>query len=177
MRKIYVDMDGTVAAWETVSMRELLTPGYFFRVKPIQSMIDALEILHRFYGYEIYICSSTINEQCKKDKIMWLNLHMPFVKKENRYFVPYGQSKGAFLKTQRTLPGDLFIDDYSENLRDVKESCKELLPIKVLNGINGTKKTWKGAAFHFDQNIENIIDFLTGISNAAYELGSNFLVA
>lgn len=176
MRKIFVDMDGTVAKWETVTMRELLTPGYFYHVTPMQSMIDALEILHRFYGYDIYICSSTINEQCEKDKNMWINLHMPFVKEENRFFVPYGQSKGKFLETQNLLSGDLFIDDYSENLRDVKESCKELFPIKILNGINGTKKTWTGASFHYNQTVDGIIDYLTKISNAVYS-SSNIVAA
>ena len=144
MAKVVVDMDGTVAVWnKNATTRDLLTPGYFFGLQPMENVTEALYLLHN-KGYEIIICSASLNERCSEDKKMWLSVNMPFVKPENQLFVEYGESKGERLKELGLESGDIFLDDYTLNLEDVRKTVPGVIPVKLLNGINDTHRSWKG---------------------------------
>lgn len=61
-RRIFVDMDGTLAEWKNVSkIDELYEEGYYYNLEPNKKLIENLKKMIQ-KGEEIYILSSFLND-------------------------------------------------------------------------------------------------------------------
>ncbi|MGF6376721.1 5'(3')-deoxyribonucleotidase [Clostridiales Family XIII bacterium PM5-7] len=144
-KRLFVDMDGTLAEFHPVEMIETLYErGYFRNLPPERNVVDGVKIfIDDHPDVEVYILSSVLadSEYALEEKNEWLDEYLPEIKKENRIFVECGEDKrsGVPLGVFQT---DLLIDDYTKNLDDWSENGKGL---KILNGINDTNGSWKGA--------------------------------
>lgn len=143
-RRLFVDLDGTVAEWKTVKeFEELYTQGYFSTLQPYQAVIDAIEMIaNPSNNVEVFTLSAVISDSpyAIPEKMDWIDRHMPFIGRTHRIFTVYGESKA------NAIPGgirssDVLLDDYTMNLNQWVQHAKA---VKLLNGINGTKGTWKG---------------------------------
>ena len=147
--KIFFDMDGTLSEFQSVGPDEWSAPGYARNLNPILSVVTALKRFIAVPNYlgekvEVFICSAVVSmDFAVEDKIYWLKENGIDIPRENLIFVPYGQSKAEAIKAAgiEIEPGDIFLDDYTKNLIELR-SIKNLTPVKLLNGINDTKKTW-----------------------------------
>lgn len=138
-QRIFFDMDGTIVIFKQgKTIEEISEPGYFRQLQPIYNMLLAAESIAENKKYEVFILSHYMTECAKQDKNEWLNQYLPMIDEEHRIFVPYGMNKSEMLPLPRRSH-DVLIDDLSLNLHKW-----DGIGIKVLNGINGTKKTWKG---------------------------------
>ena len=144
MVKLFVDIDGTIASWDTElsSLDELYKKGYFLNRPVMENMLEAVRLLARDEELETYIISSVFEDSHHiiTEKQGWLDRYIPEIPKENRFFSIYGKSK------RESVPFPLnqkcfLLDDYTLNLMDWE---KEGQGIKVLNGINHTRKSWQG---------------------------------
>lgn len=173
--KIFFDMDGTLSEFQTgVGPDVWSAPGYATTLKPSGNMVEAVKKMLDMKCFcdmplEIYILSAVVSmDFAVKDKITWLRAQGLDIPEENMVFVPYGQSKKAFLENYlltnmiNVNETDLFIDDFTKNLEEFEESF--ITPVKVLNGINDTNKSWKGARVSAFSSPETIIKSLVGIS-------------
>lgn len=143
MYRIFLDMDGTIAEWQQgKTLHELCKPGYFAVLPPMEHMCSLARMMQGF-GYPVFILSAVLSKQAEYDKNIWLDRYLP-VPHEYRFFVPYGTSKLSVLK-RLSEPGDIMLDDFSANLHEIAESDLDMIPVKVMNGINGTKGSWQGA--------------------------------
>lgn len=150
---IFVDMDGVLAVYDKDIVEHMYKEGYFANRPVINNMIEVAKRLVK-KGYEVYILTSCIDsEYCKQEKAIWLDKYLPEVKKENRIYVNYGDVKARYAERCSDYEGrvNLLIDDYTENLD--KWDLAGALPVKVMNGLNGTKGTWLssgGSRINFD---------------------------
>lgn len=144
MVKLFVDMDGTIATWDTqlVSLETLYKKGYFNSRPIMENMIEAVKLLSDEKEIELFILTSIFSDSIYtvEEKHEWLDNHLPHIPKENRLFAICGESK------RNSVPFKLdekcyLLDDYTKNLSDWSLEGKG---IKVLNGINHTKGSWKG---------------------------------
>ena len=136
--KLYIDMDGCIAKWNTeASIEETFEPGYFAELEPEGSLIAAVKMLAE--EYDVSILSAVYQDNHSiGDKLAWLkNNGLGFLE---IIFVPYGESKQKYINHQYT---SILIDDYSKNLEEWVMS-KNCYGIKYLNGINSTKGQWTG---------------------------------
>ena len=144
--RLFVDMDGTVAEWKAAEeFEDLYEKGYFASLKPYQNVVDAIRlILQHTAIVEIYTLSAVLPDSPYSipEKMEWLDRHMPFISHDHRLFIHNGTEKMAAVPGG-VQPGDVLLDDYTLNLDQWAKYAKA---IKLLNGINGTKGTWKGAA-------------------------------
>lgn len=149
-----VDLDGTVFQFDLGA--DYTVPGYF-RNRPIQQgVVDVITNLHKA-GNKIKIITAAINEQAAKDKAAQSKEVFPFLKDEDVIIVPYGMKKTDFIPKGYKY---ILIDDYTPNLRDAAEAGIE--PVKVFNGINGTKGTYRkdfpyGKSFNINDKPEDVI--------------------
>ena len=61
-RRIFVDMDGTLAKWNNVSSTDVLyEDGYYFNLEPNQNLLDAIKTLIK-RGEDVYILSSFLSD-------------------------------------------------------------------------------------------------------------------
>lgn len=160
--KLFVDMDGTAAVWNSAGEYEdLFKEGYFLNLEPHENVVKAVRTLHEV-GIEVYVLSAYLTESqyALKEKNLWVNKHLSFINRGNRLFVPQNISKASYVGA---LIGKLdnkyvLLDDYSKNLHEWHATNG--LGIKLLNGSNGTVGTWKGPAvsrFEKPEDISNAI--------------------
>lgn len=173
-RNLFIDMDGTVAEWNTkATIDEVATPGYFQDRIPMESVIKGVEELEKYFN--LIICSATFQDDHSiDDKKVWLKKFMPFINLDDAVFVPYGMSKYRCLQKEMAKRGleiqdkDVFLDDYTKNLFDMRESSNgKIIPIKVLNGINDTNKTWDGHRVSSASSPDVIASTILGIAEVA----------
>lgn len=161
--RIFIDMDGVLAKWkQAANVKDLYEKGYFAELEP-QSWFIVIVLLFIYLNnddYEIYILSSVLpTKYAIPEKSEWLDREFP-ISLENRIWVKDGDNKaicvpGGIRKT------DILIDDYSLNLQRWEQSGG--IGIKLMNGINGTKGSWKGLAVPYGAKYN---DFLRVIKKA-----------
>lgn len=142
--KIFFDMDGVLAKWQWVGPDTLALPGYFKGLTPDESAIGAAKILSVSISTEMYVLSAVMNDVAKAEKGEWLDKYVPFIPKQNRVFVPYGTDKSNIISKKET---DLcvLVDDFNQNLFQWRG-----LPIKYMNGVNGSSGKWDGFTVSHD---------------------------
>lgn len=160
---VYVDMDGVLAKFHPEkSIEEVASEGYFRRLEPVSSVVEAIRELIK-EGYEIFVLSSVfVDDHSIADKNAWLDAYLPELKHGCRFFVPYGDSKSEYLKEQVGLyPDDVLIDDFTLNLRQWHG-----IGIKLLNGINHTRASWRGYVVDGRCRPEIVANTIKGILEA-----------
>lgn len=151
--RLFVDMDGTLAEWNTgASMADLRRNGYYASLQPNYNLIRALYVIRNFV--ELHILSAYLTDvpYPYQDKQAWLSRYMPFIPDSHIHMVPYGTCK-ASLPILRNH--DVLLDDYTVNLIEWNSYRKDgrnlgLQGLKALNGINGQPDRWTrfGIATH-----------------------------
>ena len=78
-KTLYVDMDGVLAKWEDVSLKEVSSEGFFLSRKPELNLIEAVRLIHE-QDVDVRILSSVLdNEYALKEKKVWLQLWLPWL--------------------------------------------------------------------------------------------------
>ncbi len=154
--RLFIDMDGTLAKFQTVdTLEKLYEKGYFYNLPPNENVVEAIRnIINNHPEKEVYILSAVLSDSkyAKAEKDAWLNKYLPEIDAEHRIYPPCGDSKLAY------VPGgirttDFLLDDYTHNLILWEPPAKG---IKLLNGINHTRGTWQGSMLRFDKNPEQL---------------------
>lgn len=143
-QRIFFDMDGVLALWESASIEEQTSVGFFLNRKPVQAVLEMLTLIRAADMFDIYILSSVYNDNhSKAEKVAWNRLYTG-VPMSNQIYVPYGTDKGQALAALGGIRNtDVLIDDFTPNL--LKWSG---IAIKMYNGINGTHGKWHGFCVH-----------------------------
>lgn len=127
---IYFDMDGTLTIFnKNATMEEVFSPGYFKHLDPHKEMIWLAKKLYD-QGFDVCILSKSSYESII-EKYEWLQKYMPFIKKENIFFVPLDADKCNFVPKIKST--DVLIDDYWKNLTEDKWNG---VAIKCVTNIN-----------------------------------------
>lgn len=141
-KRLFVDMDGTLAEFHPVdTMETLYEQGYFAQLAPHENVVNGIKtFMKENPETEVFILSSVLTDSpyAQTEKNEWLDRYLSEIGMENRIFVPCGSAKNEF------VPGgvrenDVLLDDYSKNLHEWPGQA-----LKLMNGINGTKGSFQG---------------------------------
>ena len=147
-KRLFVDMDGTMAVWRDADyFEQLLEKGYFENLPSQQNVVDAIRIIiDTRDDIEVHSLSAYLIEShyAVSEKNQWLDKQIPEIDKEHRFFCMCGTSKSGFIRARTGCfnENDFLLDDYSNNLHQWAEDGG--VGIKLYNGINGTNGTWHG---------------------------------
>lgn len=170
-KKLFLDFDGTLAEFKNVGPDEYSRKGYSLTLQPHRSVVDAVRTLYESGEFELYLLSAVLPyKHCSEDKNAWLNHYLPEIKQENRIYSAYGCNKYEAIKNLGLTveAGDIFLDDYTVNLKQMDEDTNEVLTsVKLLNGINDTNKSWKGARISIYSDSESLSKQIRAISLVA----------
>jgi hypothetical protein len=146
--RLFIDMDGTIAVWGNSPWEDVCSKGYFKNRPPMTNMIEAVKsIIHNHPQVEVFILSAVItDDHSAGEKHEWLDKYLPEIDRKHRIFSVYGEDKGKYIHQK----GDILVDDYSKNL--IEWEAKGGKGIKVLNGLNWSKKSWKGDVIFHETN-------------------------
>lgn len=141
--RLFVDMDGTLAEFKSISSsEELYEKGYFKNLKPFHEVVQGVRnIIDSHKDIEVYIISCVVNSvYAIKEKNEWLDTFLPAISSENRLFIPDAANKGTFISNLKKT--DYLLDDYNKNLIDWEKNGGS--SIKLINGINDKRGSWIG---------------------------------
>ena len=118
-KKIFIDLDGTLADFEgSGGISNMWNKGFFQNLESYPRGLEVVKSLQSS-GNDVYILSACIEgKYCKSEKIEWIQKKLPFIPKENIYLIPYGISKAMYVQEIYGKLNENFIlfDDYSINL-------------------------------------------------------------
>lgn len=143
--RLFVDMDGTLAAFRKITaLEELYERGYFSGLRPQENVVTAIRRLARDPSVQVYVLSAVLfdSHYALDEKNSWLDRYLPELGREQRIFVPCGESKALYISSY-LCPEDILLDDYTVNLEDWRMHGGT--GVKLLNGINHTRRSWDGA--------------------------------
>lgn len=100
----------------------------------------------------------TESKYALKEKNDWLNKYLPSINQAHRIFIPCKSG----LDKKKYIPGgvkptDYLLDDYTNNLVLWEPPAKG---VKLINGINDTRGTWKGHRVSSGQDKISIVKIL-----------------
>lgn len=163
--RIFIDMDGTLAVWKpTKKIEDLYASGYFAVLPPQKEVVEAVHLLAKIPDMEVYILSAVF-EDCRCavfDKNRWLDRYLPEIKRECRIFAS-GATPKYMAVPGGIRPGDVLLDDYTVNLL-CWAAQEGAVGVKLLNGINHSRSTWKGAKVHKDQGADAIVSAILKVA-------------
>ena len=158
-KRLFVDMDGTLAEFRNVEfIEQLFEQGYFRNLKPQENVVDAVKILiEEHEDVEVYVLSAILRENifAMEEKLEWLDEYLPEIDENHRLFVECGEDKG--MAVLDFSENDFLLDDYTANLLAWNPPGRA---IKLLNNINHTRGTWKEDCIRFDRPGDEIADLL-----------------
>lgn len=166
-QRLFVDMDGTLAVFNPViKLEQLYEKGYFLNLRPISSVLSAVKAIEKFCtDKEVYILSSVLSDSpfAEQEKNEWLDKYLPEIPKERRIFLPCGKDKKEYIPNG-VRSNDVLLDDYTNNLMLWEPPARG---IKLLNGINDTRGTWKGNKLSWNKPpavlAKDIVSVMNGI--------------
>ena len=161
-RRVYFDMDGTLAVWQgDKSIEEVAQKGYFSSLPPIDAVVKMVRrfIAMNIDNVDVYILSSVFKDgHSIADKQEWLAKYLPEIPKSHHIFVPYGKCKSDYIKEPKR--DDVLLDDFTKNLKEWHG-----VAIKLYNGVNGTNGTWDGFSIHSNMNGNKLLAQFDAIVN------------
>lgn len=170
-KRIFIDMDGTVARFhdEPMYLERMFEKDFFKDLKPFENLTEALQSYSTEYpNHELYILSAAVNGEppyCLNEKRLWLSTHLPFIEPSHIIFTPIGESKSDYIPGGITS-NDYLLDDYNINLEQWQENGGQ--SIKCKNNINHTGlkgPLWTGALIDNNDSPDRIIKGISSIVN------------
>ena len=149
--KLFIDMDGVLAVWDTAAtLQDTHQPGYFLG-RDIEICVKEL-ILRLSMNDDIHVCinSAAYNYVAENEKDIWIDIYVD--ETLDRIFVPYGADKSDYVSGT----DNILIDDHTDNLLMWQASGKGRA-IKFLNGINGKSGRWAGPTISKYMTVEEMI--------------------
>lgn len=156
--RLFVDIDGTLAVWRpTKKLEDLYEKGYFATLPPQINVVRAVNIIIQREAAEVFSLSAVLpdSEYAIPEKDAWLNTFSPGIDNEHRIYAFNDFPKWRYVKDIRKT--DVLLDDYTANLLAWSEHA---VGLKVLNGINHTNGTWRGACVNASMPAEQIADVI-----------------
>ena len=159
MKRLFVDMDGTLAFFHPVTaLEQLYEEGYFRNLEPHENVLQGIKGILQDHAdqVEVYILSAYLSDSAYAlaEKEAWLDQYLPELPEANRIFMPCGAEKMAFVP-EGIREDDYLLDDYTKNLSAWEPPAKG---IKLLNGINGTKGTWQSERISYERDGKEIAE-------------------
>lgn len=165
MKRVYVDMDGTLAVFQPCdTLEKLYERSYFRNLAPQEEILNAVKKLIADPELDVYVLSAVLSdsEYALSEKNEWLDEFLPELDASHRVFTPCGDDKTKYIDLQ---PSDLLLDDYTHNLLDWEPPG---VGVKILNGINHINETWTGNAVNGLAKSQGIYEKIKGISQGEF---------
>lgn len=145
MKKIFLDMDGTLARFNVRNALERFENerGFFANLLAYKGIENINEMVK---GGNVYIISASPNIYADIDKKTWLKKYIPDLKSENILLCRNGQNKAKFIENKLEIRIDkncFLLDDYTKNLIEWEQAGGTGIKRITKVSDNSTKK-WKG---------------------------------
>jgi len=145
MKKIFLDMDGTLARFNVPNAINRFEKeiNFFANLKAYKD----IEIINELAkNNNLYIISASSNKRTDKDKMIWLKKYLFNIKEENITFCRIGENKAKVIENKYNISIDkdcYLLDDYTRNLQEW-ESFGGTGIKRLTSKADNSRKIWKG---------------------------------
>ena len=120
MKKIFLDLDGTVAKFNVRNALERFDNeiGFFAKLGAYKGIESVNELAKSGI---VYIISASPNTQADNDKMIWINKYLPNVPLENITMCRVGENKAKIIESKysMSISQECYLrDDYTKNLQE-----------------------------------------------------------
>lgn len=120
MKKIFLDLDGTVAKFNVRNALERFDNeiGFFAKLGAYKGIESVNELAKSGI---VYIISASPNTQADNDKMIWINKYLPNVPLENITMCRLGENKAKIIENKYSMSISqecYLLDDYTKNLQE-----------------------------------------------------------
>ena len=120
MKKIFLDLDGTVAKFNVRNALERFDNeiGFFAKLGAYKGIESINELAKSGI---VYIISASPNTQADNDKMIWINKYLPNVPLENITMCRVGENKAKIIESKYSMSISqecYLLDDYTKNLQE-----------------------------------------------------------
>lgn len=120
MKKIFLDLDGTVAKFNVRNALKRFDNeiGFFAKLGAYKG-IESVDELAK--SGIVYIISASPNAQADNDKMIWINKYLPNVPLENITMCRVGENKAKIIENKYSMSISqecYLLDDYTKNLQE-----------------------------------------------------------
>lgn len=158
MRKIFLDLDGTLAKFNVRNALERFDKevGFFAKLGAYTGIgyVNALAKSGCFY-----IISASPNAQADSDKMEWIRKYLPNIPQENITLCRVGENKAKIIENKYNFKIDkncFLLDDYTKNLVEW-ESVGGVGIKRITTCADNSTKKWKGLAINKLTNLGCVI--------------------
>ena len=147
MKKIFLDMDGTIAKFNVKNALErfAVEEGFFAKLGAYKNIEEINEMAK---GGNVYIISASPNIQADNDKMKWLDKYLFNLPKENIVFCRLGENKAEIIKMKlgfEISEETILVDDYTKNLNEWEEQGGTGIK-RLTSKADNSRGLWKGLA-------------------------------
>ena len=145
MKRLFVDMDGTIARFYSNNKYEeaMFEPGFFKNLRPYRKVILGLKMFAKKHpDVPLFVLSACITDLSVAEKDEWIDAHFEIIPRERRIYMRVGEKKSNFVPNGISC-ADYLLDDYTKNVVEWTDDGGK--GIKIQNEINCKNGTWKGA--------------------------------
>lgn len=120
MKKIFLDLDGTVAKFNVRNALKRFDNeiGFFANLGAYKGIESVNELAKSGI---VYIISASPNTQADNDKMIWINKYLPNVPLENITMCRVGENKAKTIENKYSMSISqecYLLDDYTKNLQE-----------------------------------------------------------
>lgn len=157
MKKIFLDMDGTIAKFNVKNALQRFENelNFFARLGAYKGIEKINEMAK---AGNVYIISASPNERCDNDKMKWLQKFLPNLPKANIVFCRIGENKAEIIKKTIgvDIKGTMLLDDYTKNLTQWESAGG--VGIKRLTSVaDNSRGLWKGLTLKSLEMLESLV--------------------
>ena len=158
MKKIFLDLDGTLAKFNVPNALERFDKeeGFFSKLGAYKG-IESINELAK--NNNLFIISASPNEQADKDKMIWIEKYLPNININNITICRIGENKAKIIQDKYNITINeqcYLLDDYTKNLIEWENfggtGIKRLTTVA-----DNSRKIWQGLVLKHLEELQRVV--------------------
>lgn len=158
MKKIFLDLDGTLAKFNVPNALERFDKeeGFFSKLGAYKG-IESINELAK--NDNLFIISASPNEQADKDKMIWIEKYLPNININNITICRIGENKAKIIQDKYNITINeqcYLLDDYTKNLIEWENfggtGIKRLTTVA-----DNSRKIWQGLVLKHLEELQRVV--------------------
>ena len=158
MKKIFLDLDGTLAKFNVPNALERFDKeiGFFSKLGAYKG-IETINELAK--NNNLFVISASPNEQADKDKMIWIEKYLPNININNITICRIGENKAKIIQDKYNITINeqcYLLDDYTKNLIEWENfggtGIKRLTTVA-----DNSRKIWQGLVLKHLEELQRVV--------------------
>jgi 5'(3')-deoxyribonucleotidase len=158
MKKIFLDLDGTLAKFNVPNALERFDKeeGFFSKLGAYKGIENINELAK---NNNLFVISASPNEQADKDKMIWIEKYLPNININNITICRIGENKAKIIQDKYNITINeqcYLLDDYTKNLIEWENfggtGIKRLTTVA-----DNSRKIWQGLVLKHLEELQRVV--------------------